>query len=237
MKNLLNQAEIHLRLKDLNQSQQASWNIDKSCLHSQWHFQSFEQAIEFINAAALLAHAMDHHPELRNTHNKVSVSLTTHDANGLTMLDFAMARELQVTAAQLMQGIEKNEINTELPSKFIGNWLQAFNNEDLQAITSCYDNKALLWGTRECQPIKGQEGIQQYFKAVFDSGRHIRASLISQESMDHRFCRIAHGSYFFTTESETGPVRVDARFSFVWRPDKDDGKILSHHSSIMPLPA
>jgi 4a-hydroxytetrahydrobiopterin dehydratase len=56
-------------------------------------FQDFRQAFAFMTQVALMAERLDHHPEWRNVYNRVAVSLTTHDAHGLTAKDFALAAE------------------------------------------------------------------------------------------------------------------------------------------------
>ena len=57
-------------------------------------FIDFNAAWDFMGRVALLAERMDHHPEWSNTYNRVGIVLTTHDANGLTQRDAAMARAI-----------------------------------------------------------------------------------------------------------------------------------------------
>ena len=52
----------------------------------------FNAAFGFMSRAALKAEKMDHHPEWFNVYNKVEVTLSTHDAGGLTELDIKLAR-------------------------------------------------------------------------------------------------------------------------------------------------
>ena len=59
-----------------------------------FEFKGFPQAIAFINAIAPLAEALDHHPEIFNVYNTVALTLTTHDANGLTAFDFKLAGQI-----------------------------------------------------------------------------------------------------------------------------------------------
>ena len=56
-----------------------------------FQFANFSEAFAFMTRAALKAEAMDHHPEWFNVWNKVDVTLSTHDAGGLTELDMELA--------------------------------------------------------------------------------------------------------------------------------------------------
>ena len=55
-------------------------------------FRDFSAAFGFMTRVALAAERMNHHPEWRNVWNRVEVTLATHDAGGLTALDFELAR-------------------------------------------------------------------------------------------------------------------------------------------------
>jgi 4a-hydroxytetrahydrobiopterin dehydratase len=57
-------------------------------------FQDFNQAFGFMTRAALVAEKMDHHPEWFNVYKTVEVTLSTHDAGGLTELDVKLAGEM-----------------------------------------------------------------------------------------------------------------------------------------------
>ncbi|GAA0558899.1 4a-hydroxytetrahydrobiopterin dehydratase [Rhizomicrobium electricum] len=58
-------------------------------------FADFSAAFGFMTRVALLAEKMDHHPEWSNVYAKVDVTLSTHDAGGVTEKDVAMAREME----------------------------------------------------------------------------------------------------------------------------------------------
>jgi 4a-hydroxytetrahydrobiopterin dehydratase len=61
-------------------------------------FQDFNEAFGFMTRVALLAGKMDHHPEWFNVYNKVEVTLSTHDAGGVTQNDIDMAKAMNAWA-------------------------------------------------------------------------------------------------------------------------------------------
>lgn len=67
----------------------------------EFRFADFNQAFGFMTQAALMAEKMNHHPEWFNVYNRVSVVLTTHDAQGLTMKDIELACFMDRCAAAL----------------------------------------------------------------------------------------------------------------------------------------
>lgn len=64
-----------------------------------YRFEDFSAAFGFMARVALVAEKMDHHPEWLNVWNRVEVTLTTHDAGGLTALDIALAEAMDRLAA------------------------------------------------------------------------------------------------------------------------------------------
>ena len=62
-------------------------------------FKDFNQAFGFMTRAALIAEKMDHHPEWFNVYKNVEVTLSTHDAGGVTELDIKLATEMDKLAA------------------------------------------------------------------------------------------------------------------------------------------
>jgi 4a-hydroxytetrahydrobiopterin dehydratase len=61
-------------------------------------FKDFNEAFGFMTRAALVAESLNHHPEWRNVWNRVEVTLTTHDAEGLTALDISLAKAMDIIA-------------------------------------------------------------------------------------------------------------------------------------------
>lgn len=57
-------------------------------------FKDFNAAFGFMTRVAMVAEKLDHHPEWSNVYRKVTVTLTTHDAKGLTSLDVALAQAM-----------------------------------------------------------------------------------------------------------------------------------------------
>ena len=60
-----------------------------------FQFKDFNQAFGFMARVALLAEKLDHHPEWFNVYNRIEVTLSTHDAGGVTEKDVAMARAME----------------------------------------------------------------------------------------------------------------------------------------------
>ena len=74
------------------------WTLRDGKLHREFRFPDFVRAFAFMSGAALRAEAMGHHPEWFNVYNRVVVDLMTHDAQGITGLDFELAAHMQALA-------------------------------------------------------------------------------------------------------------------------------------------
>ena len=72
------------------------WTLraDGKALTRTFKFDDFNAALGFMTRVALYADKHDHHPEWSNVYNKVEITLTTHDADGLSARDAAMARAI-----------------------------------------------------------------------------------------------------------------------------------------------
>lgn len=64
----------------------------RDAIQRQLKFADFNEAFGFMARVAIKAQEMDHHPEWFNVYNRVDVTLSTHDADGLTSRDIALAR-------------------------------------------------------------------------------------------------------------------------------------------------
>ena len=70
------------------------WNLTndgREAVEKIFRFSDFKKAFSFMTLIALKAEQMDHHPEWENVYNKVKITLTTHDAGGLSKLDYDLA--------------------------------------------------------------------------------------------------------------------------------------------------
>lgn len=70
----------------------------RDAIRKVWRFRDFSEAWGFMSRAALVAEAMDHHLEWSNVYRTVDVTLTTHDAGGLSARDLEMADRLDALA-------------------------------------------------------------------------------------------------------------------------------------------
>jgi 4a-hydroxytetrahydrobiopterin dehydratase len=67
-------------------------NPDKTAISRSFRFRDFNAAFGFMSQVALMAERLDHHPDWSNVYNRVDITLTTHDAGGLSEKDMVMAR-------------------------------------------------------------------------------------------------------------------------------------------------
>ena len=84
----LSDAEIQENLGQLN-----GWTVEDGKLHKEYQFDTFVTAFGFMAQLALVAESMNHHPEWFNVYNRVTIDLMTHDAGGISELDFQWAKQ------------------------------------------------------------------------------------------------------------------------------------------------
>jgi 4a-hydroxytetrahydrobiopterin dehydratase len=91
MSQALTPAQIEAALAGLK-----GWGLDGCKLLKNYELKDFKAALAFINQVGTVAEAQDHHPEIHNNWNRVSLRLCTHDAGGrLTEKDLTLARAIQ----------------------------------------------------------------------------------------------------------------------------------------------
>ena len=86
------EAEIETNLLQLNHKTVSPWKIKEGKLSKHFKFANFVEAFAFMTKVAIQAEKSDHHPEWSNVYNQVEVNLTTHEVDGLSERDFALAK-------------------------------------------------------------------------------------------------------------------------------------------------
>lgn len=71
------------------------WRFANNGIEKKFVFSDFTQALGFIVQVGVMAEKRNHHPELFNVYNKVTIRLTTHDANGITDEDIDLAKAIE----------------------------------------------------------------------------------------------------------------------------------------------
>tara|TARA_B100000929_G_scaffold234333_2_gene190864 strand:+ start:1476 stop:1811 length:336 start_codon:yes stop_codon:yes gene_type:complete len=91
------ESEIENKLEALNAliTDDTPWERSGDSIKKTFTFKSFIRAFGWMSQMAIWAEKLKHHPEWFNVYNKVEVTLTTHDAGGLTELDFSLAEKME----------------------------------------------------------------------------------------------------------------------------------------------
>lgn len=85
------------------QSTIPDWTVVGQVLSCTYEFENFVESVEFVNQLVEPAETLRHHPDLTISYNEVSINLTTHDAGGLTALDFDLAESISELSDRLCQ--------------------------------------------------------------------------------------------------------------------------------------
>ncbi|MBX3728301.1 MAG: 4a-hydroxytetrahydrobiopterin dehydratase [Candidatus Sumerlaeia bacterium] len=91
--NRLTDEEIRTALETM-----PGWELHDGKLRKNWVRTNFNDAFGFLTRIALLAERMNHHPEIHNVFKRVRIELTTHDCDGISALDLALARAIDSVA-------------------------------------------------------------------------------------------------------------------------------------------
>ena len=89
----LTDSEIQKDLEKLD-----GWTVVNGKLHKEFQFDNFVTAFGFMTQLALIAESMNHHPEWFNVYNRVTIDMSTHDADGITELDIKFAEHADAFA-------------------------------------------------------------------------------------------------------------------------------------------
>ena len=78
-----------------------NWEIKDNKLFRKYEFDTFMNAIEFVNRVAEIADAMDHHPLIRNIYNTLEFELWSHDQNKITDSDYSLAEAIETLKEEM----------------------------------------------------------------------------------------------------------------------------------------
>ena len=86
----LTEAQILDNLKDF-----PNWEYDDNAIHTVIEFENFKEVFATMTRIAFEAEEQQHHPDWSNVYNELSISLSTHDADGVTEKDFKLAASIE----------------------------------------------------------------------------------------------------------------------------------------------
>ncbi len=86
----LSEEDIQKKLEELK-----GWTYAKQAIHTSFQFENFKEAFTVMTRIAFEAEAQQHHPNWGNVFNELEISLSTHDADGVTEKDFKLARAIE----------------------------------------------------------------------------------------------------------------------------------------------
>lgn len=86
----LTEDEIYKKLENLQE-----WEFKDNALNTSFEFEDFKDAFSAMVRIAFEAETQEHHPEWYNVYNKLQISLSTHDAGGVTEKDFNLAHSIE----------------------------------------------------------------------------------------------------------------------------------------------
>lgn len=70
------------------------WEYHDNAIHAEFEFDSFKDCFSAMSRIAFECEALNHHPEWTNVYNVLNISLSTHDADGVTNKDFKLAEAI-----------------------------------------------------------------------------------------------------------------------------------------------
>jgi len=91
----LSKEEINQKLDNFQ-----NWTYEDDAIHISLEFEDFKNAFTAMSRMAFEAERLQHHPNWSNTYNTVNISLSTHDAGGVTEKDFELAQAFEQVLGQ-----------------------------------------------------------------------------------------------------------------------------------------
>lgn len=79
--------EVQEKLQDFE-----GWEYDENAIHTAFEFENFKETFTIMTRIAFEAERLAHHPDWSNVYNKLHITLSTHDAGGVTDKDFEFAK-------------------------------------------------------------------------------------------------------------------------------------------------
>lgn len=86
----LNEQEINDKLESLE-----GWSYVDNAIQTSFEFENFKEAFTLMSRIAFEAEALNHHPNWTNVYNHLEITLSTHDAGGVTEKDFQLAKAIE----------------------------------------------------------------------------------------------------------------------------------------------
>jgi len=86
----LTDIEIEKRLESF-----PDWDHYDDALHTEFEFDNFKDCMSAMSRIAFECEALNHHPEWKNVYNMLYITLSTHDADGITELDFKLIEAIE----------------------------------------------------------------------------------------------------------------------------------------------
>lgn len=86
----LTEDEIQSKLESFE-----GWSYSENAIHTSFEFENFKEAFTLMTRIAFEAEAQQHHPDWTNVYNQLEITLSSHDAGGVTEKDFKMAKAIE----------------------------------------------------------------------------------------------------------------------------------------------
>lgn len=183
-------------IKDKIYSLDEEWElVDIPFLKRTYEFESFKEALEFVNKVAEISENVNHHPDIFISFNKVNLNIYTHETNSITELDFELAKKID----ELSLEDEKTLNNQEL-----------LENIDILKNGSDYEKRR---AATRLGRIGNAEAVPVLIKALKNKDRFVKKAAIRSLGRIKDIRSIP--SLIRLLQSEDGEYRYTAKDSLV----------------------